>query len=169
MRRARLPAAHAPRSLAGRIGYCRRLLIPLLVINWGMCDEHASGLVPQGPGKLWGCSSSSLSEQLLWLAQSVMGAGCCTDQPGQSSTTAVTHLAALGLAHWKNRSPPCAPPCAATRRPAGLRPAGKLCLRRKIKGKQPQSKTHRTQKIARSSMSQFRTSWGGLICALSSR
>ena len=72
MRRARLPAAHAPRSLAGRIGHCRRLLIPLLVIDWGMRDGHASGLVPQGPGKLG--SSSSLSEQLLWLAQSVMGA-----------------------------------------------------------------------------------------------
>jgi hypothetical protein len=75
MWRARLPTAHAPRprSLAGRIGHCRRLLIPLLVIDWGMCDDgHASGLVPQGPGKLG--SSSSLSEQLLWLAQSVMGA-----------------------------------------------------------------------------------------------
>jgi hypothetical protein len=42
----------------------------------------------------------------------------------------------------RGRPPPCAPPCTATRRPAGLRPAGKLRLRRKIEG--PQRKTHRT-------------------------
>jgi hypothetical protein len=37
------------------------------------------------------------------------------------------------LGRW-GRSPPCAPPCAAARRPAGLRPAEKLRLRRKTEG-----------------------------------
>jgi hypothetical protein len=34
----------------------------------------------------------------------------------------------------RGRSPPCAPSCTAARRPAGLRPAEKLRLRRKIEG-----------------------------------
>jgi hypothetical protein len=42
----------------------------------------------------------------------------------------------------RGRSPPCAPPSAAARRPAGLRPAGKLRLRRKIEGSTAQDAPH---------------------------
>jgi hypothetical protein len=40
------------------------------------------------------------------------------------------------------RPPPCAPPCAAAGRPAGLRPAEKLCPRRKIES------SHRSRRTA---------------------
>jgi hypothetical protein len=42
----------------------------------------------------------------------------------------------------RGRPPPCAPPSAAARRPAGLRPAGKLRLRRKIEGSTAQDAPH---------------------------
>jgi hypothetical protein len=41
----------------------------------------------------------------------------------------------------RGRSPPCAPPGAAARRAAGLRPAGKLRLRRKIEGNRSPRRT----------------------------
>ena len=42
----------------------------------------------------------------------------------------------------RGRSPPCAPPCAAARRAAGLRPAEKLRLRRKIELRAVQDAPH---------------------------
>jgi hypothetical protein len=72
----------------------------------------------------------------------------------------------------RGRSPPCAPPCAATRRPGWATPSLRACeAQTKVPPSagdrgQPQSKTHRTPNSAKAVISEFPAVWSPLFSRL---